>query len=207
MADSGVVNQLDTLTEHERISRLSCVDAIRERKGDVVCFTPGLIVTQGGMPVDPIREFATRFPADKELQPFCVAVPQGAPPFFSGIGVSQLNGDVVDWDRRLYGIQLSRAAACFDFLAGIGLKNGNAYASVVQYEINIPDPTKPLIYTPIHVTIFGVLAADTITYLAPQMTGPPRLATTDAAPHLQASSYFKVNQFAPEALQKLKEAL
>jgi len=206
MTDSSeVFEQADTLKDVVPVARLSCVDAIRERKGDVRCFNPGLLVTHGRLPVDPVREFATRFSKADDLQPFCVALPPNARPFFSGIGVSHLDGDVIDWDRRLYGIATSRAKECFDFLAGIGVHADHFFASAVQQELDIPDPTLPTFSSkPIRVCVFGVLIEDKITYIAPNGDDTPYVSVTAAAPHLGAASRFKVNPFTAEQFRKLR---
>ena len=203
---SEIFKQAETLTDVASIRQLSCVDAIRERRGDVVCFNPGLLVTCGQMPVDPVREFATRFDAPDDLQPFCVILPPHTPPFFDGIGVSRIKGVVVDWDRRLYCIAKSRAQLCFDFLGGVGLKGANFFASSVQQEIDIPDPTTPLFKNnSIHVYVFGVLKENTITYISVPAVGVPVVAVTPAAPHIELSSKFKVNPFTGADFKKLLE--
>jgi hypothetical protein len=117
MSDDDLqVAQVDTLKERVSVAGITRLDELYERKGDVVCFTPGLLVTIGRFPVDPVRDFATRFPAPKDKQPFCLALPPHAPAFFYDIGVSDIAGDRIDWNRRIYGITKERAKACFDFL-------------------------------------------------------------------------------------------
>jgi len=205
MESREIFKQVEVIRDSAPISRLSCVDAIRERKGDVRCFNPGLLVTRGWMPVDPVREFATRFSASPDMQPFCVALPPNARPFFRGIGVSNIAGDIVDWDRRLYGISAARAKECFDFLGGIGLKGPEFFASSVQQEIDIPDPTKPTFANkPIHVYVFGVLIENAITYIEPNGYDTPYVNITAAAPHLALSSRFKINPLTAEQFHKLR---
>jgi hypothetical protein len=206
MADSGEkFEQVAAIRDFAPVARVACVDAIRERKGDVLCFNPGLLCTHGGLPIDPVREFATRFSSNEDAQPFCVALPPHARPFFHGIGISRFGSDVVDWDRRLYGIDKTRAAVCFDFLGGIGMSGADFFASSVQHQIDIPDPTSPLSGNkPIRVYAFGVLIADTITYIASNGFNVPCVATTPAAPHIAASSKFKITPFTEEQFNKLR---
>jgi hypothetical protein len=154
----------------------SCLGEMRERRGDIVCFTPALLVTHGRLPVDPAVEFAARASAAADKQPFCVELPFSRAPFFSGLGSSVIDGKQIDWDRRLYGIATERAKECFDFLGGIGVSDGVGFASSVAYQIDVPDPTSRLITATtakIPVTIFGVLRDNMITYLAPNGYDPP----------------------------------
>lgn len=206
MADNGEkFEQVESIRDFAPVARLACVDAIRERKGDVLCFNPGLLCTYGGLTLDPVREFATRFSSNDDAQPFCVALPENARPFFKGIGRSRFGHEVIDWDRRLYCIAKTRASACFDFLGGIGISGEDFFASSVQHEIDIPDPTQPVFGNkPIHVCVFGVLVAATITYIESNGFSTPYVTATDAAPHIAASSNFKLTPFTEEQFNKLR---
>lgn len=206
MADSGEkFEQVEAIRDFAPVARLACVDAIRERKGDVLCFNPGLLCTHGGLTIDPVREFAARFSAEDDAQPFCVALPPNSKPFFSGIGRSLFNGEVIDWDRRLYGIEKARAEACFNFLGGIGISGDDFFASSVQHEIDIPDPTQPMFGNkPIHVYVFGLLYDSRISYIASDGFSTPYVTATDAAPHIAASSKFKITPFTEEQFNKLR---
>ena len=199
--DIKSITQVDTLKEREVVKQLSCLAALKERRGDVVCFTPALLVTHGKMPVDPAREFATRFPADADKQPFCVELPEAIPPFFSGLGRTLTDDQVINWDRRLYAIHAERAKLCFDFLGGIGLHNGDAFfASAVTYQIDIPDPLATLQSAVIPVHIFGVLHNNNITYIAPSMLGTPFVTTVDAATQIMRTSKFQINDTTEQVL-------
>jgi hypothetical protein len=197
------VDQAEIVKDHAAIKRQSCAETLRERRGAVVCFTPALLVTHGKMPLDPVREFASRFEAPADQQPFCFEVKEPHPPFFNGLGVSVLNGDTIDWDRRLYAITASRAAACLDFLGGIGLHGQDFFASSVAYELDVPDPTNILVgglaVDTIRVHIFGVMINQFITYLAPQLHAPPKAATVNAADTNLSNSGFKLNDLTQQA--------
>lgn len=173
------VKTLDNLNAPAPVA-VSCLGEMRERRGDIVCFTPALLVTHGHMPVDPAVEFASRFSGPADKQPFCVELPVSRAPFFRGLGASVIDGKTIDWDRRLYAISTERAQECLSFLAGIGIRDGAFFSSSVAYQINIPDPTTRLLTAnnatiPVH--IFGLLRDNTITYLAPNGYDPPYVTT------------------------------
>jgi hypothetical protein len=197
------VDQAETVKDPASIKRQSCAETLKERRGEVVCFTPALLVTHGKMPLDPVREFASRFEAPEDQQPFCFEVKAPHPPFFQGLGVSVLNNDTIDWDRRLYAITADRAKACLDFLGGIGLHGQDFFASSVAYTLDIPDPTNifvgGLAVDTIRVHIFGVMANQLITYLAPQLSAPPKVATVNAGDTNLNGGDFKLNQLTQQA--------
>lgn len=197
------VDQAESVKDPASIKRQSCAETLKERRGEVICFTPALLVTHGKMPLDPVREFASRFSAPADHQPFCFEVKEPHPPFFRGLGVSTLNGDTVNWDRRLYAITATRAAACLDFLGGIGLHGPDFFASSVAYTLDIPDPTNILVgglaVDTIHVHIFGVMVNEFITYLAPQINAPPIVVTTHKSTTNLNSAGFKVNELTQQA--------
>jgi hypothetical protein len=197
------LKQVDSVTDHAPVKKLSCVEALRERRGDVVCFTPAILFTVGKMPYDPAQEFIARFDAPADKQPFCIELPSGNRQFFRGLGSSVVGGKTIDWDRRLYAITSDRAQLCFDFLGGIGVHAGDFYASSVAYQIDIPDPTLAIIgdkaVIPVHV--FGVLAADKIAYLAPDGDLPPYLTIASAEDHIPG---FKKNPVTLHDLKRLK---
>lgn len=191
MTQAGLV-KADAVTEKMPVRKLSCVEAMRERRGEVTCFTPALLITAGRLPVDPINEFVARFNVADAGRPFCVEVPEPLFPFFSGIGVTAFAGGVVNWDRRLYAVPNTHAKECLNFLSGIGIVGDGYTASSVMYEINIPDPTMPQFETRQHfipVTIFGVLCADKITYLEPNKFLPPFLKTIPAKAALESARF------------------
>lgn len=198
----GALTEVGSLKDTAPIAS-SCLDAMRERRGEVVCFTPALLVTHGYLPVDPAVEFASRFSATADKQPFCVELPVSRAPFFTGLGVSVIAGQRIDWDRRIYGIVAERAKECFDFLGGIGIRAGDSFASSVVYTLNIPDPTTRIFTTnnatiPAHV--FGLLRDNTITYLAPNGYDPPYVVTEPANRHMDT---FKLNTVTADDVKKL----
>jgi hypothetical protein len=192
----------DVITDHAPVRRLSCLEAMRERRGDIACFTPALLVTHGKMPHDPVQEFVARFNVTADHLPFCVDLPPTHTPFFRGLGSSVVDNVLVDWDRRIYAIPVAPANLCFDFLGGIGVHGQNFYASAVTYELNIPDPTALIVESgatiPLH--IFGVLIHDQITYLAPNGYSQPVVTTVPAAMHLPG---FRINPVTELDLKRL----
>lgn len=207
MTLAGLV-QADAVIEKTQARKLSCVEAMRERRGAVTCFTPALLITAGRLPVDPINEFVARFNVPADGRPFCVEVPEPLFPFFSGIGVTAFAGGIVNWDRRLYAVPNTHAKECLNFLSGIGVVGEGHTASSVMYEINIPDPTMPQFETAQHfipVTVFGVLRADKITYLEPNKFLPPFLKTIPAKSAIE-SARFQIGLNSSD-LKKIQEEL
>jgi hypothetical protein len=196
------VKELGSLKDTAPIA-FSCLGEMRERRADIVFFTPALLVTHGRLPVDPAVEFASRVSAAADKQPFCVELPFSKAPFFSGLGSSVIAGKQIDWDRRLYGIVTERAKECFDFLGGIGISDGAVFASSVSYQIDVPDPTARLITATtakIPVNIFGVLRDNTITYLAPNGYDPPYVSIE---PTSNYPDTFKANQLTAAELKTI----
>jgi hypothetical protein len=200
------VIQADTINEIAPVAGIACLDELYERKGEVVCFTPGLLVTIGKFPLDPVREFAARFPAPKEQQPFCLALPPNAPPFFYDIGVSNIAGDIIDWDRRIYGISKDRAKVCFDFLGGIGVHGEDHFASAAQHEIQLPDPLARFERKTIPLQVFGVFLRDKIHYLVEHPIIPPYVAVMSSSDYI-AGNKMMLNADSAEIARKLKDVL
>lgn len=189
------IRQADTVSDYAPLRRLSCIEALRERRGEVKCFTPALLVTHGFLPLDPAQDFIARFPDTADKQPFCIELYPPNPPFFSGLPSSVINGKVIDWNRRLYAISADRADTCFNFLSGIGISGTNGFfASSVMYELDIPDPLAISgVYSTIPVHIFGVFSNNQITYLAPNIGQPPAVRTINADDRFELSMGFKVD--------------
>lgn len=199
------VGQAEQIKDAEPVSRATKLHELYERLGDVICFTPAILVVVGKLPVDPVREFVARFPAaNKDDRPFCLALPPTAPPFFNGLGATDLNGELIDWDRRLYGISRAGAENCFSFLGGVGVYGADYFASAAEHEIQLPDPLSLFVRKTIPVRVFGVLSGDSIFYLAEHPTGQPYLSRTEAAPHV---SNFKLNPYSSEIKQTLEDTL
>lgn len=199
--------QAEAIQEHAPTRRLSCLEAMKERKGDVVCFTPALLVTHGQLPADPIGEFVSRFNVPAAEWPFCVELNPPTLPFFTGLGVTTNRHEVVNWDRRLYAVPKSQADNCINFLGGIGISGGNFFASAVTYEIQIPDPTMPQFNTTPHlipIIVFGVLVEDKLTYLEPNGVMPPFVKTIPASQAIQNNGKFKKCAFTEAEFKKLR---
>jgi hypothetical protein len=206
MSDDDLqVAQVDTLKERVSVAGITRLEELYERKGEVVCFTPGLLVTIGRFPFDPVREFATRFPAPKDKQPFCLALPPHAPAFFYDIGVSDIAGDRIDWNRRIYGITKERAKVCFDFLGGIGIHGEDHFASAAQHEIQLPDPLSRFERKTIPIQVFGVLLRGEIYYLAEHLTAQPYVAVMSETDYRQGS--ISLNPDSDNIAKKLRETL
>lgn len=179
------IAQADTLKDLAPIAHAVTLQQLHERLGEVVCFTPAILVVVGKLPVDPVREFITRFPSDsKDATPFCIDLPAGHPPFFRGLGVTVTEDARVDWDRRLYGIAKAWAGPCFAFMGGIGIHGDGQFASSAQHAIQLPDPTSLFVRRLIPVEVFALLRGDSIFYLESHPTAQPYLARTDSAPYI-----------------------
>lgn len=200
------LQRVDSVTNPTPVKQLSCLAALRERRGDVCCFTPALLITHAYLPIDPAQDFIDRFPAAANVQPFCIELPENAPPFFSGIRPTALNNRLVDWNRRLYAISAERAKLCFDFLAGIGVSGGESFfASSVMYQLKLPDPlSRAAIQETIDLTVFGVFSNNQITYLAPQFNAPPRVRTIDAEDRFKVELGFNVDDAIEPQFKQLK---
>lgn len=189
--------------------KLSCLEAMKEQRGEVVCFTPALLITHGQMPVDPLNEFVSRFNVPKEGHPFCVEVYPPTFPFFADIGATVQNGEVIDWDRRLYAVPKAYADLCFNFLGGLGMTGDNFFASAVTYEMEIPDPTMPQFtgtHNTIPIIVVGILSQTTLTYLQPNGAMPPFVKTVPASIARQYDHKFK-SGLAPDDLAKIRGEL
>lgn len=200
------LQRVESVENAAPVRQLSCAESLRARRGDVRCFTPALLVTHAKVPVDPAQDFIARFPAAAALQPFCVELPANAPPFFTGIPITVLNGRPIDWNRRLYAIAAERAKECFDFLSGVGVSDGNNFfASAVMYETKIPDPlSRNTIRDTLDVSIFGVFSDNKITYLAPRFNLPPCIHTINADARLGANLLFNVDAGIEPDFKELK---
>jgi len=207
MADDKIqLTQAETIKDPDSVSRTAKLHELYERMGDVVCFTPAILVVVGGLPVDPVREFISRFPSDdKDTRPFCINLSPNSPPFFSGLGVSEINGELIDWDRRLYGISRARSELCFSYMGGVGIYGENYFASSAQHEIQMPDPTVLFERKTIPVQVFGILRGDSIFYLQEHLTAPPALAITSAAAN--STPDFGLNPYRTDIRKTLEDNL
>lgn len=153
-------------------------------------FTPSLICTHGRFDRDPIMEFRAAHPDIMDAEaPFTVDCER---PFFSGIGLGVLGprGQVVDWDRRLYGAHDSIWQRLYDFLIGLTIyeRKSYHYARVGSHLLNIIDQTSMGVGLPreslpqLSVTVFCVSGYRSFAYIAPAKD-PPR-----TLPYLQVEA-------------------
>lgn len=154
------------------------LDEVLERRSDAIFFTPALLVIAGKMPCDPVQEFVARFNIGDNNLPFCIDLPQNTRGFFTGLGTSIIDGQQIDWDRRLYGVPRSCAVECFNFIGGIGVYDRDFYASAISYEIDIPNPTQFIRrseFSKIPIHVFGVLINNHAIFL--NISSPPAADT------------------------------
>lgn len=161
--------ELDAVTNADNITVISCAEILRRREKPVVLFTPALLFTRCGFDRDPMVEFNAYMPApSSDLRPFCADLTKDSEWFFSGLGIMPAPGSTtpINWDKRLYLIDETRASECFGFLSGIAYSNPktNLFASTFAYDIVIPDPTSRLRET-LQVKVFGVIGNTFVAYL------------------------------------------
>jgi hypothetical protein len=126
---------------------------------------------------DPVIEFDARFPAPTaDMRPFCVELFKDSEFFFHGMGVKPLPGTTrpLNWDKRLYCIDQSRAEECFSFLGGIAFSNPTTgvFAQTFSQEVTIADPTSSGLASVLSVTVFGVMTNAYTVFMA-DATIPP----------------------------------
>lgn len=178
--------ELAPITNADNIPRLSCSEALRQSGRKLKLFTPALLVTHGGFDRDPVIEFDARIPAPSaDLRPFSVNLTRGDDAFFRGLGVTTLPGsnETIDWDRRIYAIDESRADECFGFLGGIAFSDPRRgyFANTLYYDLDVPDPTSKAGEL-LSVRVFGVMANTFTAFLEPRLGQPPiarRIANTN----------------------------
>lgn len=169
--------EVEAVTNADDIARLSCGEALRNSGRSFKLFTPALLITHGGFDRDPVLEFDARCPAPSpDLRPFAIDLTRDAERFFSGLGVTTLPGSKrpVNWDKRLYVIDESRAEECFGFLAGIAFSDPKRgfFANVMNYDLNIADPTAPD-NERLVVKVFGVMSNQFDAFLQPRPDAEP----------------------------------
>lgn len=160
---------IDPVTNADSITAISCAEVLRRRDKPVVLFTPALLFTRCGFDRDPMVEFDAYMPApSSDMRPFCVDLKKESEWFFRGMGIMPAPGKTtpVNWDKRLYLIDETRAAECFGFLSGIAYSNPktNLFASTFAYDLVIPDPTSSSHET-LRVKVFGVIGNTFVAYL------------------------------------------
>lgn len=145
---------------------------------DYALFTTALINTFGMFDRDPVQEFVKFHPDTEARSPFALDMDW---PVFQDIGRGVLSGQLVDWDRRLYGIVLERWEQLRNFIGSLSVFNRKHYfyARFGWHELTIVDPLamhqgKVLEDIPmVVVTDFMVSSNRQVTYLA-AAKDPPR---------------------------------
>lgn len=169
--------EVEPLKETPEIARLSCAEALRNTGRKLVLFTPALLLTHGHFDRDPVIEYDARFPVtDADLRPFAVDLQRDHERFFAGLGLTipPNKKKPVNWDKRLYAIDSSRADECFGFIGGIAFSDPKRgyFGTVMSYDIDINDPTSR-IHEALCVKIFGVLANTFMAFLEPRVNDAP----------------------------------
>ena len=106
-----------------------------------VFFTPALIITHGLFDRDPIIEFSrTHQTSDEADRPFYLDCDY---PLFQNLGKSLVQGTLIDWDRRIYGITKSNWEQLRDFVGAIACYDPRRYhyAKVGFHNLKIVDST------------------------------------------------------------------
>jgi hypothetical protein len=160
---------LDPVTNADAITTISCSEALRRREKPVALFTAALLFTRCRFDRDPVVEFDAYMPAPSaDLRPFCVDLKKDSEWFFHGLGTMPAPGKTrpVNWDKRLYLIDETRAADCFGFLSGIAYSDPKTgfFASTFSYDLVIPDPTSVARET-LKVKVFGVIGNTFVAYI------------------------------------------
>jgi hypothetical protein len=167
------------VTNADSLAPLSCADALRQRSRPTLLFTPAPLFTHGLFDRDPVREFDARFPtASADLRPFCVDLTKEREFFFDGLGVCPAPGTArpVNWDKRVYAIDQSRAEECIGFLSGIAYSSPKhqLYGSAFSYALDISDPTSKK-NDRLLVVVIGVITNKSVIFLEPRLEGRPIL--------------------------------
>lgn len=160
--------EVEPIIGADAIRQLSCSEVLRNRGVNYHLFTPALLLTHGGFDRDPVVEFDARYNLPDAHRPFCVQLKRDNERFFAGLGMKTLPGHTreVNWDQRLYAIEEEYVGDCYDFIGGIAWSDpkNKLFASVMSYDVVIPDPTSRLGEF-LTVKVFGVMANTFIAYL------------------------------------------
>jgi hypothetical protein len=165
--------EVERVTSADEIRQLSCAEVLRNRSKKFYLFTPALLITHGGFDRDPVVEFDARYNLPADYRPFCIQLKRDHERFFAGLGVCALAGQKpLNWDQRLYAIDEEYAGDCFEFIGGIAWSDPKRayFASVMSYDMVIPDPTSKIGET-LTVKVFGVMGSHFLAYLAAR---PPK---------------------------------
>ena len=169
--------EIESVIGADTIRALSISDILRRREKPVALFTPALMFTHSEFDKDPVVEFDARCPATTaDLRPFYVDLGKTSAGFFCGMGVTPPPGrsHPVNWDKRIYCIDQTRAEECFAFLGGIAFSNPKTgvFAQTFSQEVSVVDPTSPCLTSRLSVTVFGVMTNDYTVFMA-DTTIPP----------------------------------
>lgn len=173
--------EVDGISGADEIRQLSCSEALRNTGRKLRLFTPALLVTHGGFDRDPVQEFDARYGLTEQYRPFFIQLKNDHERFFDGLGVVSLPGrPAVNWDQRLYAVDEEHHADCFDFIGGIAFSDPrrNFFASVISYDMTIPDPTSRR-QEYLTVRVFGVLANTFVAYLQDRLPWRPLARKAD----------------------------
>lgn len=174
-----IFEKVDAVTNADNVCQRSVADVLSGFDGSVSLFTPALLMTHGGFDRDPVLEFASRFPADMaDAVPFSIDLRADTDEFFfKKLGRLALpeTKQIVNWDKRLYGIVASRAEDCFSFLNGIAFSDLSRgfFASSFSYDISIADPTSATGTGRLDVKIFAVVSNMFVSILDNTAGDPP----------------------------------
>lgn len=134
-------------------------------------FTPALMMTKGGFDRDPLTEYVISYSPNDEATPNILDHDEA---FFANMGHTAINGDFVEWDRRIYVIPRQHWQALRDFISSIAWSNpaDKSFTRVHFREHEILDPiaskrggvlTKAPTFP---VTVFGVSSTKAFVYLS-----------------------------------------
>lgn len=187
--------QAEEVSSADAIAPLSCADVIAQRSPPLVLFTPALLVTHGRFDRDPVIEFDARFPApSRDTRPFYTELTRGAEFFFSGLGVAALRDQPrpVNWDKRLYCVDATRAEECFAFIGGIAFSDPKTgfFGNTFFYNLRIPDPTSRQNQT-LDVTVFGVATNSALIFLTERINLPPQVVVLPVKSGAEAAQFLR----------------
>jgi hypothetical protein len=197
------------------------VTEVEHTLGDMVkdgfaFFTTALVTTHGLFDRDPIVEFRRMHPqVTDDVAPFAVDCEQK---FFQGLGHGLLNGQFIDWDRRLYGIHSSYWKLLHGFVSSLAMYDAKRYhyAKVGWHQLVIVDQTamhsgKILTEIPtVPITVFCISGYRGFAYIEPAKDPPrtlPFLKLKAPEPELQKEAEALLGPPAnPEQFAQYKEA-
>jgi hypothetical protein len=141
-------------------------------------FTPALIFTHARLDRDPLQDFIMANSLTTETGP---AIVDCQWPLFSGLGRTNYQNELVDWNRRIYGCPLDYWEKLRGFIGGIVITEASSlfYSKVGWYDLNIVDPFelhsgRVLDTVPaVSICVFMLSANRGVFYLEPA-TDPPR---------------------------------